>query len=153
MKIAERISRLMGEEKVTFELIDAAVTTSTPRGERLPEAKLAKAVLLKHRGGYLLAVTPYRNEVDPNAVEMMTGHRCEPASADEIPSVFDDCRIEAVPPMGDVYGVPTLVHDSLMLADDVYFEAGDPQHLVHVDREGFCRLMGDARGGNICRPA
>ena len=67
------------------------------------------------------------------------------ASEDEVFSLFDDCDIGAIPPIGAAYDVPVIVDDSLGDAADIYFEGGDHRTLVHVSGKDFRDLTMDAR--------
>jgi Ala-tRNA(Pro) deacylase len=51
--------------------------------------------------------------------------------------------------VGEAFGVRTAVDDELLASDDVYFEAGDHEHLVHVRHDDFARLMGHQLHGRI----
>ncbi len=65
----------------------------------------------------------------------------ELVAEDELDEVFYDCEVGSVPPLGPEYRVPTVVDPALRGVDDVYFEAGDHEKLVHVDQTSFRRLM------------
>ncbi len=45
----------------------------------------------------------------------------------------------------------TVWDDSLMLQPELYFEAGDHEHLVHVKSRDFFRLLADCPHGDISR--
>jgi len=60
---------------------------------------------------------------------------------DQLDALFYDCDKGAIPPLGPDYRVPTVVDMRLRDVDDVYFEAGDHEDLVHVDQTSFRRLM------------
>jgi len=67
------------------------------------------------------------------------------ASEEEVSSLFADCDIGAVPPIGSAYDVPVVLDESLDDASDVYFEGGDHKTLVHVSGPNFRSLLKDAR--------
>ena len=71
----------------------------------------------------------------------------EPATEEEIATLFKDCEPGAVPPLGPAYGVETLLDEALASLDEVYFEAGDHEQLVHVNGEGFRNLLRGVRHG------
>ncbi len=50
----------------------------------------------------------------------------------------------ALPPVCMAYGMQTFLDDSLARQPDVYFEAGDHEELVHMDRDEFLALMDKA---------
>ena len=49
-----------------------------------------------------------------------------------------------MPPLGEEYQIPTIVDERFREMDEVYFEAGDHERLVHISSDGFARLMDDA---------
>ncbi|MOA70447.1 hypothetical protein D3C78_1993360 [compost metagenome] len=52
--------------------------------------------------------------------------------------------------MGSVYGLKTLIDQSLVEQPDIYFEAGDHTELVHMSGKQYLELMPDARQGRFC---
>ena len=58
--------------------------------------------------------------------------------------MFPDCELGAIPPVGMLYDIDTVVDDSLLEQPDIYFEAGDHEHMIHMKRKAFGLLMGDA---------
>ncbi len=111
---------------------------------------LAKGVLLKWDGGYLLAVLPASRHVDLKKIGGMVGGRVELASEDETASLFPDCDEGAVPIFGVPYKLASVVDEDLMCCGDVYFEGGDHRTLVHVTGESFEHLMYGMPRGHIC---
>jgi Ala-tRNA(Pro) deacylase len=71
----------------------------------------------------------------------------ELATEEEVGAIFPDCEIGAVPPVGKAYGVETLLDDSFNSLADVYFEAGDHEHLVYTSGDSFRKLFGGSRHG------
>jgi Ala-tRNA(Pro) deacylase len=78
----------------------------------VPGKLLAKSVLLRGPGGYLLAVVPATHRVDLGAVSALVGGPVCLAQAGEIAEVFRDCEWGALTPFGSLYGVPTLLDSS-----------------------------------------
>ena len=114
-----------------------------------PGARVAKAVLLKDDQGYLLAVLPASHRLHLGQLHRELDRRVGLATEEEATALFDDCRPGAVPPTGLLYDVDTLVEDALLEQPEVYFEAGDHEHLIHMDREAFGKLLGDATHGHF----
>jgi Ala-tRNA(Pro) deacylase len=67
------------------------------------------------------------------------------ATEEEIATLFPDCEIGAIPPVGAAYGLETVVDDSFDRVSDIYFEAGDHRSLVHISDKEFHNLMMDCR--------
>ena len=69
------------------------------------------------------------------------------ATESELAGLFQDCAPGAIPPIGPAYGIETLVDESLLQMDDVYFEAGDHEELIHLSGKQFRELLAGARHG------
>ena len=82
-------------------------------------------------------------------VERLCGRPMSLASEDEIGRLFPDCEFGSVPPVGAAYGLPALVDDALAGQSDLYLEAGDHLHVLHVTGEAFAGLMRDVRHGRF----
>jgi Ala-tRNA(Pro) deacylase len=54
------------------------------------------------------------------------------ATREDLESVFDDCVLGAVPPLGPAFGIGSIWNEKLTEEPDLYFELGDHTHLVHV---------------------
>jgi Ala-tRNA(Pro) deacylase len=150
MSIAPKLQQFLEEANADYELVEHAPTKSsldTARRSDVPADQLAKSVLLDTEDGRLLAVLPADRKVELSELRSELGHKPRLASEDEIRSVFDDCDVGAVPPVG--YGVTTIIDNSLDQQPDVYFEAGDHQSLVHMDRTEFSRVTQGARHGQF----
>jgi Ala-tRNA(Pro) deacylase len=105
---------------------------------------LAKAVVLRDQAGYVVAVVPSTHRLTPAAIENALARDLRMATEEELSSIFLDCDRGAVPPVGEAYGLTTVVDTCLETQPEVYFEAGDHRRLIRVSHDGFDALMGDA---------
>ncbi|KPK55599.1 MAG: YbaK/EbsC family protein [Gammaproteobacteria bacterium] len=145
MGIADTVDFALTLSKVDFEILrhqHSSTSAETAHKAQVAEGELAKAVALKDGLGPLLAVMPANRVLDLERLRSLL-HRpgLELMTEEELGKVFFDCEQGAVPPLGPDYRVPTVVDRALMDKDDVYFEAGDHEELVHVDRTGFRKLL------------
>lgn len=115
------------------------VEMSWQTGERV-----AKSVLLRDGENYLLAVLPADRRVHFGRLHHQLGHQVGLATEAELAAAFPDCETGAVPPAGLLYDIDTVVDDGLLDQPDVFFEAGDHSHLIHVLQSDFRKLLGDA---------
>jgi len=111
--------------------------------------KVAKSVLLKDDEGFLLAVLPACYRLQLGQLNRALGRNLDLASETEVATQFGDCALGAIPPAGVLYDLETIVDEALLEQDDVYFEAGDHEQLIHMNRSDFSRLLGDARRGRF----
>ncbi|EKF20958.1 aminoacyl-tRNA deacylase [Nitratireductor pacificus] len=124
-------------------------STMTARVSHVPGNALAKGVVLKWDGGYMLAVLPASRQVDLARVGEIMGETVELATEEETVRLFPDCSEGAVPIFGVPYRIASMVDEALETDHDVYFEGGDHRTLVHVSGQGFERLMYGMPRGRI----
>ena len=113
---------------------------------------VAKGVLLKDAEGFLLAVIPADRWVRLGALGEITGRPLSLADEAEVPRVFAGCDPGAVPPLAAAFGLQAVVDEALTSLADVYLEAGDHSHLIHLTGEQFQELVRGARIGHFTHP-
>lgn len=154
MSIAPQLRQYLDEAKAEYDVIVHTPTQSALDNARtcdIPAEQVAKAVLLDTaEDEHLLAVIPSDRRVELSELRSGLGRKPRLASESEVGTVFRDCEIGAIPPVG--YDVSTIVDDSLEKQPDVYFEAGDHKSLVHMEGAEFSRVMRGARHGQFSEP-
>jgi Ala-tRNA(Pro) deacylase len=152
MTIARTVAGALERNRAAFTVVHHARAMSvldTARAARvLPEA-VAKAVVLCDDGGYVMAVLPGNRHVRIRALSERLGRHLELAREARIAPVFEDCEVGAIPPMGCAYGMETVVDESLVGQNQVYFVAGGHEELVCVKGAEFLRLLGEAKFGRF----
>jgi len=136
------------DRNVSYDLVTHDPTQSslrTAEASHVPGDALAKGIVLRADGGYMLAVLPASRRARLAELRALIGDDVELADEPEVASLFEDCAVGAVPPVGTCYGLDVIVDDSIERQPEVYLEGGDHKTLVHMDRAQFARLMADAR--------
>src|SRR6201987_5422741 len=152
MSIAPTLQRYLTTENIQYDVIPHDPTMSSTRTAeacRISGDRLAKAIVLRHIAGYLLAVLPASHHVRLSDLRDQLGDNVEMAQESEIDPLFPDCAHGAVPPPGHCYALPLIVDDSIEAQPEIYMEAGDHQTLVRVGHAQFARLMENARHGRF----
>lgn len=152
MTISNRLKTYLDEAGVRYDTVAhprTATASEAADAAHVPGEAVAKTVVIHHEEGYVLAVVPSNHRVDLSTLQENMDRRLGLASEDEIESLFADCDRGAAPPIGEAYGVPTMVDPSLTGRTDIWFEGGDHRTLVHVSGVDFDRLMQDARKAPI----
>jgi Ala-tRNA(Pro) deacylase len=148
MTIARKLQDYIDSEGIDYDTVPhhrTATSSQSALAARVPGNKLAKSVVVHHEMGYVLAVVPSTHRIELSTLQDVMNKRLGLASEEEVSSLFADCDIGAVPPVGSAYDVPVILDESLGSASDVYFEGGDHETLVHVSGLNFRNLMKDAR--------
>ncbi len=155
MAIARRLKWYLEAHGIDYEVLPHAHTTSsleTAQEAHVPAYQLAKCVLLEDERGYLMAILPASHRIEFGWLDEETGRHFELATEAELGGLFGDCEVGAVPPVGEAYGIRTMVDDVLLDAEDIYFEAGDHEDVVHVDGPSFRELLADAIHASFSLP-
>lgn len=150
MTIAMTQERFLVQRKADYDLLLHPHTGSsgeTALAARIPADHIAKAVVVKAGADYAIVIIPASRWLQMDGVREELGRDLHLATEEQIAALFKDCEPGAVPPLGPAYGVETLLDEALAGLDDVYFEAGDHEQLVHIRGEGFQNLLRGVRRG------
>jgi Ala-tRNA(Pro) deacylase len=140
------------DRNVTYDVLthDPTMSSShTAQACHVSGERLAKAIVLRHDGRYLLAILPATHHVRLADLKTQIGDDVDLANEDEIKRLFPDCAPGAVPPVGECYELDVIIDDSIQAQPDVYLEGGDHTTLIHMDQAQFARLMAEARHGRF----
>jgi Ala-tRNA(Pro) deacylase len=151
MTIAPTLQKHL-DSNVTYDMITHEPTESSSRTAQachVSGERLAKAIVLRCNGGYMLAVVPATHHIRLADLKQQIGEDVDLADESEIKQLFPDCALGAIPPVGTCYELDVIVDDSIDAQPDVYLEGGDHTTLVHLDHAQFTRLMADARHGRF----
>ena len=155
MSIAKTVDYALALTRVDYEILRHDHTSSSlaaARTAHVDPGSLAKAVVLKDPIGPLLAVVPASARLDLDKLrKTLRRPALDFLPEDELEQLFYDCEKGAIPPLGPDYRVPTVVDKRLRDTDDVYFEAGDHEDLVHVNQTSFRTLMRGAEYLDIAK--
>jgi len=104
--------------------------------------KLAKSVMIKLDGDLAMAVLPASYQVDLEALRAATGVlTAELASEREFKQFFPDCETGAMPPFGNLYGIPVYVDETLAEDREIAFNAGSHYELIKMSYRDYERLV------------
>ena len=152
MAIAESLQAFLAGKGCEYELVlhpRSGSTHESARAAHVDDDHIAKAVILTDAKAHAMAVIPGGRWVKLDALNAELGRVFELASERDVASLFPDCAAGAVPPVGPAYAMETFLDESLTTLANVFFEAGDHEHLVHVRGEAFLELMRGVRRGHF----
>ncbi|MBS7662666.1 YbaK/EbsC family protein [Pseudomonas lalucatii] len=153
MHMAATLQRSLERAQCQFDVVPhphSASSLESARVASVPAERLAKPVILDDRKGhYLMAVVPANRHLDMSMV--CKGDELWHLSTEsDIASLFKDCELGAVPAVGEPYGMNMRVDPLLTRQQDIYFEAGDHESLVHMSTEQFLKLVPRAEVRELC---
>ena len=150
MAMAFTLQKYLDRKGVNYELFQHPYTSSCMQSAEVAHIhgdQIAKGVVLGDDIGYLMAVVPATHHVQLGKLHNTLDRYLGLVTEQELADLFKDCDVGAIPPLGDAYGMPVVMDESLTACPDIYFEAGDHEDLVHVSGEDFKALMSSAGKG------
>ena len=155
MAMAMTVENYLKTREIPYDVVPHIRTSMTSMRTaavaRIPPHEMAKAVLLKDGQGFVVAVVPADRHVSLRRLRRQLGRKVGLATEDEAMTLFRDCDLGALPPVGEAYGIETILDDELIEEPEVYFEAGNHQELIRMGREEFMRLHEHALRGHFCK--
>jgi len=144
MTCRERLERYFREQGVKYQ------TTSHPEVytaqevaavEHVPGMFMAKVVMVLVDGTITALVLPAPRRVDiPRLKAALGAKEARLAREEEFGHLFPDCEVGAMPPFGNLYGVPVVVDKSLTEDPQIVFNAGTHRETMSVAFADFQRL-------------
>lgn len=108
----------------------------------IPGKELAKTVIVKIDGALAMAVVSASQHVDLARLKAATfAQKVALATEDEFKESFPDCEVGAMPPFGNLYGMPVFADESLLRDKEIAFNAGSHRELVRIAWEDFDHLV------------
>jgi Ala-tRNA(Pro) deacylase len=108
----------------------------------IPGQELAKTVIVKLDGALAMAVLPASYQVDLLALKKVVGVKdATLASEREFKEHFPDCETGAMPPFGNLYGIPVYVDETLTHDTQIAFNAGTHLELIRLSCADFEALV------------
>ena len=159
MTMAHTLRNFLEQQQVPYELVSHRHTATSLRSAgtaHVDPTRLAKAVLLEQdleHSHFVVAVVPASHRLQLGEAGRQLGRKVHLATEEDAATLFEDCETGAIPALGPAYGLDTIVEDSLLAQSQVYFEAGDHEHLVRMTTQDFLRALGDCPQGHFAKPA
>jgi Ala-tRNA(Pro) deacylase len=144
MAIASTLKNFLDENGIGYDMVEHPRTESavdSAKSAHIPPHQMAKAVVLEDDNGFIVSVLPSSNRLNLGWVNEELERNLRLATEPELKALFDDCDTGAIPALSTAYGLKVIWDDQLKHAADIYIEAGDHEHLIHLKGEDFRQLM------------
>lgn len=103
--------------------------------------QMAKTVIVKIGDELAMVVLPAHDHVNFAALKAITGTKdISLAHESDFKAKFPECEIGAMPPFGNLYGMPVYVSNALS-HDKIIFNSGTHSELVQMTYEDFLTLV------------
>ena len=140
-----RVKEYLDQQHVPYQHIvhrTAYTAQEVAAEEHIPGKMMAKTVILRVDSRFAMAVLPATMRVDLAAWKAFLGaEEVRLANELEFAGMFSDCDVGAMPPFGNLYGLPVYVEESLARDPEIVFNAGTHQDSIHLKYGDFARLV------------
>ncbi len=139
-----RITEYLDKAGVKYEVMEHKPTFSAQQMaavEHEPGRFVAKPVVVKSDGKFVMCVLPACYKVDLRALKTVLGAKSvELAEEEELGHIFGDCELGAEPPFGNLYDVPTVMDKALDADDHIVFQAGSHDKAIKISMADYRKL-------------
>ncbi|MGB3633638.1 MAG: YbaK/EbsC family protein [Rubrobacteraceae bacterium] len=144
MSCRERLETYLREERVPFQTQHHSrvfTAQEVAAAEHIPGKMLAKVVMVVADEKLVMLSLPAPYQVDlEKAREVLEDEEARLAEEKEFENTFPDCEVGAMPPFGNLYGVPIYVDESLAEDETIVFQAGTHTDTMSLKYDDFERL-------------
>jgi len=144
MEIPKRLIDCLNENKMHYEILhhpEAVTAQRIAQAEHVKGRHHAKVVMIKSGEQHFMMVLPADHQIDLEKIEKAIGKAVSLDNEQEFKSLFPDCAIGAMPPFGNLYGLPTYVDERLAEQDYIVFEAGTHTDAIKMSYRDYEKIV------------
>jgi Ala-tRNA(Pro) deacylase len=141
----ERLQAYLNDNGVPFDVQHHPLVYTAHEvaaSEHVAATRMAKVVMVVADGALAMLVVPAASRVDEAAaVAALDAQDLRLATEDEIRHAFPDSDVGAMPPFGNLYGIPVYVDATLAEEEKIVVQAGTHTETMCVSYADFARLV------------
>ena len=145
MPVLKKLKEVLDEHKVSYEVFNHALAYTAQEvaaKQHCSGNEMAKVVMLEVDDALVMGVIPASRKANLGVVVKSLGAKTVRLSReDEFIARFPGCEIGAMPPFGNLFGVPVFVDPALEKDEYIYFNAGNHVQTVRMQYKDFARLV------------
>ncbi len=144
MEIPKQLIDCLNENKVRYEILhhpEAVTAQRIAQAEHVKGRHHAKVVMVKSGEQHLMTVLPADHQIDLEKVGKAIGKTASLDREEEFKSLFPDCATGAMPPFGNLYGLPTYVDERLAQEEYIVFEAGTHTDAIKMSYRDYEKIV------------
>lgn len=140
-----RVTEFLDESAVSYEVTKHIPTFTAQQmaaAEHEPGKYVAKPVIVKADGKYMMCVLAACSKIDLGALKKQLGAKhVELALEKEIGEIFNDCDLGAEPPFGNLYDLPVIMDKAMEKDDHIIFQAGSHEEAIRISMNDYRKLV------------
>ena len=141
MKVIDFLDSVSAEYEVTQHR-PAFTAQQMAAEEHVPGMKVAKPVIIKADSQYYMCVLPACCKIDLDSLKNQLGAgEVELADENDMAKLFGDCQLGAEPPFGHLYGLNTLMDQTLEKDEFIVFQGGTHDQAIKMSMADYEKLV------------
>ena len=144
MEIPKQLVDFLDRNKVHYEILhhsEAVTAQRIAQAEHIKGRHQAKVVMVKSGDQHLMIVLPADHHIDLEKIEKAIGKPVSLGRENDFKSLFPDSVVGAMPPFGNLYGLPTYVDKYLAEQDYIVFEAGTHTDAIKMSYSDYEKIV------------
>jgi len=145
MRIMKKLKECFDEAKISYEVYNhplAYTAQEIAQKQHFSGDHMAKVVMLIVDGNLAMAVVTASEKVHlPTAAHNLGATNVRLATEDEFMARFPGCEIGAMPPFGNLFGLPVYVDPAVGDSELIYFNGGTHVQTVRLRYADFRKLV------------
>jgi Ala-tRNA(Pro) deacylase len=150
MPILTTLSEFLDKQAVRYETLTHApafTAQEVAAAQHVPGRELAKVVIAKAGKRFVMAVLPALHKLDLAKLGAALPEKtAQLASEEEFAQLFPQCEPGAMPPFGNLFGLPVYVDTILSRDETIVCQAGTHTETVRLRYADFARLVAPTVG-------
>jgi Ala-tRNA(Pro) deacylase len=141
----EEVKALLDNQHIAYRTILHPMTFTAQQTAQVTHIKgheMAKTVVVRLDGRPVMVVVPAPYHVDLERLKEQTGaEEVELLDEQEFRNKFPGCEVGAMPPLGNLYGMPVYVEEELTADPEIAFNAGTHTEVIRMAYHDFEQLV------------
>jgi len=153
MQMSHTLIKQLARHGIAYNIIShpySEFSLNTARAAHVADRKMVKSVMFEDENGYVMVLIPADQHVKIRELNQLLGRQMGLTTLETIQQLFCDCDPGAITPAVEAYKIEAVVDYHLDDCSDVYIEAGNHQDILHLNANGFRKLLQNARHANVC---
>jgi Ala-tRNA(Pro) deacylase len=144
MTVARKLKEFLDKSKTPYKLSthqEVYTAQEVAASLHVRGQYLAKAVMIKSKDTLIMVTLPASHKVNIEKVKtLLKDPQARLATEAEFKTLFPDCDVGAMPPIGHLYGLELYADKSLTKDEEIIFQAGSHVEAVRMKYKDFEKL-------------
>lgn len=136
-----RVEAFLRENEIPYRILqhpEASSASELAESLHVSGKRVAKVVIVRAKGRYAMVVLPSHLQINfQRLARLLKVNHLRLAAEGELKALFPDCEVGAMPPFGNLYGIPVYVDVSMRLDPLFVFAVGTRHDAVEIFYRDF----------------